>query len=132
MYNPPILPILHENFSIHDALQFNMAHNAAQPLYTFADSSVPSGIKVITHFEFGRAAHRVAHLLRPNRNGVDGEVVALILRADTVLYQALVAGLIVAGCVVNTLFFFFWLNILTDSCRIAFSCLTPQFYWSNN
>ncbi|KAG6878149.1 hypothetical protein C0993_011567 [Termitomyces sp. T159_Od127] len=95
----PVIPILDENISVSDAIQFNMAHNAAQPLYVFADSSAPSGIKTITHLEFGRAAHRVAHLLRPNRNGVDGEVVALILQADTVLYQALVAGLIVAGCV---------------------------------
>lgn len=103
MSSSPIVPTLKEDLFIYDAIQFNMAHNAAQPLYTFADSSAPRGINVITHLEFGRAAHRVAHILRPDRNGVDGEVVALVLQADTVMYHALVAGLIVAGCVVNTL-----------------------------
>ncbi|KAG6902725.1 hypothetical protein C0995_012389 [Termitomyces sp. Mi166 len=99
MSDAPVIPALVETFLISDALEFNMAHNAAQPFYIFADSSAPSGTRTITHLEFGRAAHRAAHLLRPNRHGVDGEVVALILHADTVLYQATVAGLIVAGCV---------------------------------
>ncbi|KAG6877487.1 putative NRPS-like protein biosynthetic cluster [Termitomyces sp. T32_za158] len=99
MSTSPTVPPLNENISIQDAIQFNMVHNATQPLYIFADSSAPSGIKTITHLEFGRATHRVAHLLRPDRNGVDGEVVALILQTDTVLYQTFVAGLIVAGCV---------------------------------
>ncbi|KAH0588812.1 Polyketide synthase HetM [Termitomyces sp. J132] len=97
----PVIPTLDENFLVPDAIEFNIANNAAQPFYTFADYSAPggTGTKTITHLEFGRAAHRVAHLLRPNRNGVDGEVVALLLQADTILYHAIVAGSIVAGFV---------------------------------
>ncbi|KAG6832642.1 putative NRPS-like protein biosynthetic cluster [Tephrocybe sp. NHM501043] len=95
---PPVLPVLNDNFFLPDAIDFNIANNASQPLYTFADLD-SDGTKTISHLEFGRAAHRVAHLLRPNRSGVDGEVVAIILIADTVMYQAIVAGLIVAGCV---------------------------------
>lgn len=97
----PVIPTLHESFLLPDAIEFNIANNASQPFCTFADSSATCGTKTITHLEFGRAAHRVAHILRPNRNGAEGEVVALLLQTDTVLYHAVVAGLIVAGCVVN-------------------------------
>ncbi|KAG6907803.1 putative NRPS-like protein biosynthetic cluster [Tephrocybe rancida] len=80
-----------------------MANNPSRPFYIFAAFDTPSGNKTISQLEFGRAAHRVAHLLRPNRDGVDGEVVAIVSHTDTVLYHAIVAGLIVAGCVVGPL-----------------------------
>ncbi|KAG6885392.1 putative NRPS-like protein biosynthetic cluster [Termitomyces sp. T159_Od127] len=99
MSTTPVVPTLDENLFLPDAIEFNITNNPALPFYTFADSSVLNGTKTITHLEFGRAAHRVAHILRPNRNGAEGEVVALLLQADTVLYHAIVAGLIVAGCV---------------------------------
>ncbi|KAH0581972.1 hypothetical protein H2248_011636 [Termitomyces sp. 'cryptogamus'] len=95
----PVLPVLNDDFFVFDAIEFNMEHNATQPFYTFVDSNAPGRTKTITHLEFGRAAHRVAHLLRPDRHGVDGKVVGLLLQADTVLYHAIVAGLIVAGYV---------------------------------
>ncbi|KAG6902731.1 hypothetical protein C0995_012395 [Termitomyces sp. Mi166 len=104
MSTPPVLPVLNEDLFVPDAIEFNMANNVTQPFYTFADFDAPGRTKTITHLEFGRAAHRVAHLLRPNRDGADGKVVAVILQADTILYQAIVAGLIVAGYVASTLF----------------------------
>ena len=101
----PVLPFLNEDLFVVDAIAFNMEYNATQPFYTFVDFDASGRTKTITHLEFGRAAHRVAHLLRPNRHGVDGKVVALLLQADTVLYHAIVAGLIVAGYVVSTVAF---------------------------
>ncbi|KAG6816853.1 hypothetical protein H0H87_002339 [Tephrocybe sp. NHM501043] len=95
----PVLPGLNDDFFLADAIDFNMANNPTQPLYTFADLDHVGGTKSISHLEFGRATHRAAHLLRPNREGAEGEVVALIAHTDTVLYHALVAGLVVAGCV---------------------------------
>lgn len=100
----PVIPTVDEDFLLPDAIEFNVANNAAQPFYTFADSSTLNGTKTISHLEFGRAAHRIAHILRPKRNGAEGEVVALLLQTDTVLYHAILAGLIVAGCVVNYYF----------------------------
>ncbi|KAG5336312.1 hypothetical protein C0989_012197 [Termitomyces sp. Mn162] len=99
MLTRPVLPVFNEDLFVVDAIKFNMENNATQPFYTFVDSDAPGRIHTITHLEFGRAAHRVAHLLRPNRRGVDGQVVALILQTDTVLYHGIVAGLIVAGYV---------------------------------
>ncbi|KAG5652631.1 putative NRPS-like protein biosynthetic cluster [Sphagnurus paluster] len=96
---PPVLPPVDENVFIPDVIEFNLKRNPEQPFYTWSEPSATNGLAVITHLEFGRAAHRIAHLLRPNRIGEDGEVVAFIALADTILYQAITTGLIVAGLV---------------------------------
>ncbi|KAG6859380.1 hypothetical protein C0995_009114 [Termitomyces sp. Mi166 len=72
----PVLPPV-EGLFIPDAIDFNIKNNPEQPFFTFADPKAPTGLQVITHLEFGRAAHRVAHALRPNRAGEDGQVVAI-------------------------------------------------------
>ncbi|KAG6878153.1 hypothetical protein C0993_011571 [Termitomyces sp. T159_Od127] len=96
----PVLPILNEDLFVPDVIEFNMANNATQPFYTFVDHNTWSKTRTITHLEFGRAAHRAAHIMRPNFDaGADGTVVALVMQADTILYTAIVAGLIVAGYV---------------------------------
>ncbi|KAF7299625.1 Acetyl-CoA synthetase-like protein [Mycena chlorophos] len=54
----------------------------------------------ISHFEFARAAHRAAELLRPGRGGgeeVDGATVAILAMTDALIAQTLVAGCILAG-----------------------------------
>ncbi|KAG6909219.1 putative NRPS-like protein biosynthetic cluster [Tephrocybe rancida] len=93
-----VLPTI-ENLFIPDAIDFNIKNNPEHPFFTFADSEAPNGIQVVTHLEFGRAAHRIAHALRPNRAGPDGQVVAIIVLSDTILYQAIVVGCIIAGLV---------------------------------
>ncbi|RDB20216.1 Non-canonical non-ribosomal peptide synthetase FUB8 [Hypsizygus marmoreus] len=90
---PPI-----DGTTIPDAINFNLQHNSEQPFFTFADSDL-SRITTITHLQFGKAAHRAAHILRPNRTGDEGQVVALVALADSVLYQTIFAGLMVAGLV---------------------------------
>ncbi|KAN0080413.1 hypothetical protein V8E55_009979 [Tylopilus felleus] len=55
-----------------------------------------------TFLEFGRAAHRIAHALRPGHTGDDGQVVILIATTDTILHQVIVAGMSIAGLVVST------------------------------
>ncbi|KNZ78390.1 L-aminoadipate-semialdehyde dehydrogenase [Termitomyces sp. J132] len=96
-YPPPILHSIHENLLLSDAIEFNMKNNPDQPFFVFADPQ--NGIQVITHLEFGRSTHRVAHLLRPASTGQEGEVVAILAHTDVILHQAIVAGLIVAGLV---------------------------------
>ena len=59
------------------------------------------GITEITFLEFGRAAHRIAHALRPERIGSDGKVVILIANCDTILHHVVVAGMSIAGLVVS-------------------------------
>jgi hypothetical protein len=45
--------------------------------------------------------------VRPNRAGLEGEIVALIANTDTILYLALVAGMVRAGVVVSAKIYVF-------------------------
>ncbi|KAG6916589.1 putative NRPS-like protein biosynthetic cluster [Tephrocybe rancida] len=94
---PPVNPPMDKNAFLPDVIDFNIKNNPEQPFYIYAESE--ESIKTITHLEFGRGIHRVAHALRPCRSGTNGEVVAILALADTILYNAVVAGLIVAGLV---------------------------------
>ncbi|KAJ7443002.1 putative aminoadipate reductase [Mycena latifolia] len=76
-------------------LHVTRAHRGAA--YAFADGA--GGITEVSQFEFARAAHRVAHLLRPQRRGAEGQVLAIAALTDALLYQTLVAGCIKAGIV---------------------------------
>ncbi|KAG5724635.1 L-aminoadipate-semialdehyde dehydrogenase [Termitomyces sp. T112] len=95
--SPPVRLPRDQNLFLPDVIDFNMRNNPDQPFYVFAGDG--GSIKTITHLEFGRAAHRVAHALRPNRSGLDGDVVGILAETDTILYNVVIAGLIVAGFV---------------------------------
>jgi acyl-CoA synthetase (AMP-forming)/AMP-acid ligase II len=77
----------------------------AEPSRIFYVYAQPASdeITTITHLEFGRATHRAAHILRPNREGQDGEVVAVLALSDTVLYHAILVGLMTATLIVRVL-----------------------------
>ncbi|KAJ6617595.1 hypothetical protein B0H10DRAFT_2033150 [Mycena sp. CBHHK59/15] len=59
---------------IPDAVALNSRENPDGPLYIYAKEDSCGETVTITNFEFGRAAHRAAQLLRPNREGSDGHV----------------------------------------------------------
>ncbi|KAJ7484451.1 putative aminoadipate reductase [Mycena latifolia] len=84
--------------TIPNVVARNSASNPTEPFYIYSDP-ISSGIVTITHLEFGRAVDRAAHILRPNHNGSDGEVVAIIALSDTVLYQAILVALITANLI---------------------------------
>ncbi|KAJ7604467.1 hypothetical protein FB45DRAFT_1070376 [Roridomyces roridus] len=85
-----------------DTLPGLLSRNAEQrpqdPFYVYADVENDS-IVTITQLEFSCATHRAAHLLRPNRSGQDGKVVAIIAESDTILYHAVFLGLMTANFV---------------------------------
>lgn len=76
-----------------------MQNNPTLPMWVYSDDQ---GSTEITFLEFGRAAHRIAHALRPGHTGDDGQVVILIATTDTILHQVIVAGMSIAGLVVST------------------------------
>jgi acyl-CoA synthetase (AMP-forming)/AMP-acid ligase II len=53
--------------------------------------------------EFADATHRIARIFRPDGVHVIGEVVAVLIHCDTILYLALLVGLVRAGFVVSSL-----------------------------
>ncbi|KAJ7470082.1 hypothetical protein B0H11DRAFT_2434130 [Mycena galericulata] len=81
---------------IPDVVALNSDRNPSGSFYVYADPE-SSEIVTITHMEFGRATHRAANLLRPVREGPDGQVVALLALSDTVLYHAVLVGLMTAN-----------------------------------
>ncbi|KAF7343921.1 General substrate transporter [Mycena venus] len=84
---------------IPEVIAWNAENHPADPCYLFAPTDPSAPVVTVTQLEFSRATQRVAHFLRPNREGPDGEVVAVIALSDTLLYLAILAGLITANCV---------------------------------
>jgi hypothetical protein len=89
--------------TLYDFVDFQKKHNADHPWVMFPSPDDRSTVASISFAELEEASHRIAHMVRPGRKGPDGEVVALILHTDTVLYLAVVIGLSRAGLVVGFL-----------------------------
>ncbi|KAJ7625408.1 hypothetical protein B0H17DRAFT_1287136 [Mycena rosella] len=98
-----VLPPLDCSLNVSEIIELHVMHENPGAAYAFADDA--GHITEISYFEFGRAAHRVAHLLRPQRRGPEGQVLAIAGLADVLLYQTVVAGCIKAGIVVRLLSF---------------------------
>lgn len=81
-------------------VEFNAEHNPAHPFYTFHDEQL-NGLRHVSHLEFHRACQRIAHAVRPNRQGSDNGIIAILVNCDTILYQALTMGIIYAGLIVG-------------------------------
>lgn len=97
-YKPLFPPLDGSVPPIPGFVDFQQKHNGDRPWILF-----PSGATVssISFSQFADATHRVAHAFAPNMTRSNGEVVALIINCDTVLYVAMLAGLIRAGFVVR-------------------------------
>jgi acyl-CoA synthetase (AMP-forming)/AMP-acid ligase II len=95
-------PPLDYSLLFPDLINFHAVRNPSFPMFIYSNENVPDTLTEISFLEFGRAAHRVAHALRPNRQGPDGEVVMIIANTDTILYHAVLVGLSIAGCVVRS------------------------------
>lgn len=83
-------------------IDFNHERNYAHPFFVWSDDNPDTEVHVVTQGEFARASHRVAHIVRPLGRGVKVEVVAIMANIDTILYIALISGIIRAGFVVST------------------------------
>lgn len=97
-------------------LDFHAANNPGRPWALF--TSPTGGSSSISFEELARATHRLAHSVRPNRYGSDGEVVALVANCDTILYVAAIIGLIRAGLVVR---FTLYAHVTQGTQRTVFS-----------
>ncbi|KAG2362415.1 putative aminoadipate reductase [Suillus spraguei] len=94
----PECPPLDGSLLFPDIIDFHMHRNASLPIYIFPDTQTGASTS-ISYREFGRATHRVAHAFRPSRTGLEGEVIAIVVHTDTLLYTTLIAGLMIAGIV---------------------------------
>ena len=89
-------------------VDFHAKHNPERPWVLFPSFNDPAKATSITFAELANATHRIAHLARPGRQGTEGAVVGLLINCDTILYIALMHGLMRAGIVV-CIHFPYWL-----------------------
>ncbi|KAJ6545508.1 hypothetical protein B0H19DRAFT_999223, partial [Mycena capillaripes] len=92
-------PPLDCSLNFGEIIDQHIAHENRGIAYSFTNKD--GNITDITHFEFARAATRVAHLLRPERRGSEGQILAIVVQTDVLIYQTIVAGCIKAGLVVR-------------------------------
>ncbi|KZP33045.1 acetyl-CoA synthetase-like protein [Athelia psychrophila] len=97
MSSTPVYPPLDDSFTVSGLVDFNVEHNPRQPLFVYSEE--PGSLTEISFLEFGHATHRAAHLVRPGRTGPEGEIVAVVANTDSLLYEAIFAGMIRAGVV---------------------------------
>ncbi|KAJ7634662.1 hypothetical protein FB45DRAFT_669383, partial [Roridomyces roridus] len=71
------------------------AEHPSRPFFVYCNPE-NDHVVTITQLEFGRATHRAATLLR---KGPDSQVVAILAQSDTILYHALIVGLMTANLV---------------------------------
>jgi acyl-CoA synthetase (AMP-forming)/AMP-acid ligase II len=101
MSDNPVFPPLDGSISILPGLvDFHAQHNPTRPWAVLAPET-GSKTTEISFLEFAKATHHVAHTFRPDSTHADGEMIAMLLDCDTVLYIALIAGLVRAGYVVR-------------------------------
>ena len=109
----PVLPPVDGSLpTIIHYLDFNSVHNADWPYAIFPSPEDATKLSSISFAEMAQASHHAAHLLRPGRQGTDGEVVVLLLSTDSVVSLLVILGLMRAGLVVR----------FTSMCRLN---LTP-------
>ncbi|KAJ7462587.1 amp-CoA ligase, partial [Mycena latifolia] len=108
---------------IPELIALNIETNPSDPFYVFAYPESPE-IVTITHLEFGRATHRAASILRPNRDaGQDGQVVAMLALSDTILYHTIVPFAISPR---NSVAGIFQLLRASSCHRILATCITLE------
>ncbi|KAJ7146581.1 hypothetical protein C8R44DRAFT_757824, partial [Mycena epipterygia] len=93
-----ILPPLDCSLNLSEIIDLQITHENRGAAFAFP-SPDGAGITEISHLEFSRAAHRVAHILRPQRCGPEGQVLAIAALTDVLIYQTIVAGCLKAGIV---------------------------------
>jgi acyl-CoA synthetase (AMP-forming)/AMP-acid ligase II len=95
-----VFPPLDFSVTLPESVDFHWENNPNETLYVFAEDGKQEPTK-ISFLEFGRAADRVAHYLRPGRGGQDRQVIAFVALSDTLLYQAVTMGIMRAGFIVS-------------------------------
>ncbi|KAK0478796.1 putative aminoadipate reductase [Armillaria novae-zelandiae] len=86
-------PPLDGSLLLHEFPDFHLHHNASHPLFVYAEEDKEL-LHKISHLEFCRAVHRVAHAVNhfPRTTPI-----GVLVVTDTILYHALFFGLMKAG-----------------------------------
>ena len=98
----PILPPLDDpQATLIDFVDFHHQHNPDRPWLVFSSRSSSNDPSSISFADFALASHRIAFEFRGDRVVREKEAVAVILQTDSVVYVAVLLGLLRAGYVVS-------------------------------
>lgn len=98
----PVQPPLDGSITVFPGfLDFQAQHNSDLPWVIYPSQKSTTGTEAISFAELSAATHRIAHILRPGRRGPEREVVAVLIHTDSLLYIALLNGMMRAGLVVS-------------------------------
>ncbi|KIK57239.1 hypothetical protein GYMLUDRAFT_247199 [Collybiopsis luxurians FD-317 M1] len=78
-----------------DILDFNLEHNPNHTVFVFPNDA--GGLTKISMLEYVRACHRAGNYVRASTQ--PGDVIGVIANVDTIVYSALIVGMIKAGFV---------------------------------
>ncbi|KIK65759.1 hypothetical protein GYMLUDRAFT_194612 [Collybiopsis luxurians FD-317 M1] len=85
-----------QQLSLPDLLDFHLEHNSDFPIFVFNEAGSTQRTE-ISMLEYVRAAHRVGKAIHGDSQS--GDVIAIVANIDTLLYSALITGIIKAGLV---------------------------------
>ena len=75
-------------------VDFQAQHRPNDPWVIFPSKTEPQAIESVSFSELAEASHRIAHFVRPEKKGNDGEVVVIVANCDALLYTSLLVGII--------------------------------------
>jgi hypothetical protein len=100
----PIFPPIDGSLLLPDTLAFHEQHNADLPIYVWKEDGADD-ITELSFKDYAQACRRVPRALDRRIDISSRPVVAIIALVDTLVYQTVVTGMIVAGIVVSVFFF---------------------------
>ncbi|KIK64221.1 hypothetical protein GYMLUDRAFT_40511 [Collybiopsis luxurians FD-317 M1] len=106
----PVYPALGGEAQLYlpHLLDFHLQHNPDVPLYVYPNTtsgstsdqhSASGSVTEIKGLEYVRAAHRAARAVYARDNSTRGDVIGIVANIDSLLYSALIVGIIKAGFV---------------------------------
>jgi hypothetical protein len=87
--------------SIIEFADFNAQYNPHQPWMVYHALDKSGGTSSISFAQMVNSSHMIAHLVRPQREGPEREVIGLLLHADPAVFVPVILGILRAGFVVS-------------------------------
>ncbi|GJE96032.1 acetyl-CoA synthetase-like protein [Phanerochaete sordida] len=85
--------------SLLEFADYQATHHGELPWLIYPAQPSSNNLAAVSFAEMVSASHRIAHAIRPRREGTDGRVMAVILHTDAIVYVAVLLGVLRAGFV---------------------------------
>ncbi|TFK50396.1 acetyl-CoA synthetase-like protein [Heliocybe sulcata] len=93
------LPPSNGTISLTELVDLRLEHNSDRTYAVFHSDTPDGELRHITYLEWGRAIHRLAHILRPESHYKPRDVVGIVVNCDTLMYSTTIVALMRAGLI---------------------------------